>query len=238
MSDGTVWREICATLKTDIREGRYPPGGKLPTEANLAARFGVNRHTVRRALAEMHGEGLTHARRGAGVFVTGHSTAYPIGRRVRFHASIEAAGQVPSKEITRLETIPAGDPEAEMLDLRVGDIVHIWEGIALADGVPLAFFRSWFPARRLPNLKETLRETRSVTAALSSDGITDYVRRTTEVAAERAGALQARHLNLPATAPVLCTVSLNVDSGGRPVEFGRTWFAGDRVRLVVGDDET
>jgi GntR family phosphonate transport system transcriptional regulator len=30
---------------------------------------------------------------------------------------------------------------------------------------------------------------------------------------------------------------VNVDSGGQPVEFGKTWFAGDRVTLVVAAED-
>ena len=64
-----VWKSIAATLEGDIASGHYAPGDKLPTEAALAARFGVNRHTVRRALADLGGRGILRSRRGAGVFV-------------------------------------------------------------------------------------------------------------------------------------------------------------------------
>ena len=40
-------------------------------------------------------------------------------------------------------------------------------------------------------------------------------------------------LHLPEGAPVLRTTSVNIDAGGRPVEFGTTWFAGERVTLTV-----
>ncbi len=36
--------------------------------------------------------------------------------------------------------------------------------------------------------------------------------------------------------PVLKSVSVNVDAAGRPVEFGRTWFAGDKVVLSFAGD--
>jgi DNA-binding GntR family transcriptional regulator len=58
-------------LAADIAAGRHAPGERLPSEAQLAQRFGVNRHTVRRALAALAEDGLVQARRGAGVFVTG-----------------------------------------------------------------------------------------------------------------------------------------------------------------------
>jgi DNA-binding GntR family transcriptional regulator len=33
--------------------------------------------------------------------------------------------------------------------------------------------------------------------------------------------------------PMLVVSRQNFDSGGTPVEFGRTWFRGDRVTLVT-----
>ena len=53
MPKATIWTEIRNDLETDIRLGRFAAGTKLPTEAELAARFGVNRHTVRRAIASL-----------------------------------------------------------------------------------------------------------------------------------------------------------------------------------------
>ncbi len=233
MTDGTVWQQIRNALRADIDQGRYPPGGKLPTEADLSRRFGVNRHTIRRALAELHAAGLTRSQRGSGVFVAARPMSYPLGPRVRFHASMEAAGQVPAKEILRLETIPPSGREAEMLSLKPGEQVHVWEGIAHANDVPLAYFNSWFPAGLLPGLAAGLIRTHSVTAALAQEGIEDYTRRSTELTAEPAGPLHARHLGVAERAPLLCTVSVNVDGQGRPVEFGQTWFAGDRVRMTL-----
>lgn len=233
MTRTAIWREIEAALRAEIEEGRYSAGDKLPTEAALATRFGVNRHTVRRALASMSAEGLTHARRGAGVFVAARPARYPLGRRVRFHQNLEAAGYAASKEILRLETVASARREAEALGLATGDPVHVWEGIALADGAPVSVFRSWFPAARLPGLKEGLRATLSVTAALEREGVADYTRKSTELTAKRASPMQARHLRIPEGAPLLRAVSVNADPDGRPVEYGRTWFAGDRVMLTV-----
>ncbi len=65
-----IWTSIAEALTADIGAGRYGPGDKLPTEAELSVRFGVNRHTVRRALAALADDGLVHSRRGSGVFGT------------------------------------------------------------------------------------------------------------------------------------------------------------------------
>ncbi|MDF1855545.1 phosphonate metabolism transcriptional regulator PhnF [Pseudooceanicola sp.] len=231
-----LWKSIAEALTADIAGGRYGPGDKLPTEAELAARFGVNRHTVRRGLADLADHGLIHARRGAGVFVTQAPTDYPIGRRVRFHQNLRAAGRLPAREILTAETRGAAPREAEALHLPAGARVHVSEGRSLADGQPIALYRSVFPAARFPDLLTRLAETGSVTRMLAHFGITDYIRASTRLTAKRATATQANGLRLREGDPILRTVGINVDPEGRPIEYGHTWFAGDRVTLTLGAD--
>lgn len=237
MTRTPIWSAIADTLRREIAARQYGVGDKLPTEAALSARFGVNRHTVRHALRALAEDGLVHARRGAGVFVTAAQTDYPLGRRVRFHQNLAAAGQVPAKDILLLATRAGAARETEALTLPTGAMVHVCEGISRADDHPIALFRAVFPADRFPGLLEDLRQTRSVTAALARNGVADYTRASTRLTATLATATQALHLRIGEGAPVLRAVAINIDEQGQPVEYGRTWFAGDRVTLTVADDQ-
>lgn len=237
MGRTAIWTSIRDALSAEIAQGHYAPGDKLPTEAALAARFGVNRHTVRRALSALGEAGLTHARRGAGVFVAARPADYPIGRRVRFHRNLTEAGRSPERRLSRRETRAADKREAEALALEKGAQVHVIEGISLADGAPLALFRSVFPAARFPGLLDRLARFASVTEALREEGVSDYTRAETRITAKTATATQALHLHLSEGAPILRTVAVNVDADGVPVEFGHTWFAGDRITLTVAPED-
>jgi len=230
-----LWRSIHDSLIADIAAGRYAPGDKLPTEAALAARFGVNRHTVRRALAALAEAGTIRSRRGAGAFVTHRPTEYPLGRRVRFHQNLRAAGHLPAKDILAIATRTADADEAAALALAPGAQIHVCDGLSRVDGVPVALFHSAFPAARFADLPGSLRRLRSVTAALREAGVPDYTRASTRVTATLAEATEALHLDLAHGAPLLCTVSVDVDPSGRPVEYGHTWFAGDRMALILTD---
>ncbi|OZA84559.1 MAG: adenylosuccinate lyase, partial [Azorhizobium sp. 39-67-5] len=48
-----LWRCIADDYEQTILVGKYENGAKLPPESEIAARYGVNRHTVRRAMAEL-----------------------------------------------------------------------------------------------------------------------------------------------------------------------------------------
>ena len=60
---------LARVMTQEIEAGRYPVGGKIPTEAALQRRFDVSRHTVREALRELKGRGLLTARAGIGTVV-------------------------------------------------------------------------------------------------------------------------------------------------------------------------
>jgi GntR family phosphonate transport system transcriptional regulator len=237
MSRTAIWASIAEELAAEIASGQRIAGEKLPSEAGLSARFGVNRHTVRRALADLSERGLVHARRGAGVFVQGQPVDYPLGRRTRLSTNLAALGREAGRVLLSLETRRASEAEAGALQIKAMAEVHVLEGISTSDGMPIALFRSVFPAARFPGLPETLRETSSVTTALMRHGVPDYTRAETRLSAEKAGAAMALHLRLREGDPILRTSSVNIDLAGTPVEFGMTWFAGDRVVLTVRPED-
>ena len=89
---------------------------------------------------------------------------------------------------------------------------------------------------RLPNILTALSDTQSVTKALQLCGVSDYVRISTRLTARAATPTQALHLRLQEGAPVLHSVGVNADVNDIPVEYGRTFFAGERVTLTLDRD--
>lgn len=228
-----IWQGIADTLRGDISEGRYTIGDKLPTEAALAERFGVNRHTVRHAVSKLVAESLLRTRRGSGVFVAATPTDYPIGRRVRFNENLLAAGHRPEKRALHIARRAATKGEATALNISNGADICAYHGLSLSDGHPMAIFESLFPLDRLPGIASAFETTTSVTEALRQVGVPDYARATTRLTATAATATQALHLQVAEGDPLLKSTSVNVAEGVGPVEYGRTFFAGDRVTLTL-----
>ncbi len=228
-----IWKSIADTLSSAIAEGQYEAGDKLPTEAVLAARFGVNRHTVRHALAKMTEDGLVHARRGAGVFVLAKPLEYPLSERTRFHQNLLAAGRIPEKQMLSVETRTAVEDDAFRLNIDPGDAIAVSHTLSFADGSPVALAESRFPEVRWPGLAEALLRHASITRALSEVGVADYTRVSTRLIATTANATQALQLRLNEGAPLLLAESINADLDQMPVEYGQTWFASDRITLTL-----
>ncbi len=233
MTDQTLWQTISSTLSKEIKSGHFLPGMKLPTEADLARRFGVNRHTVRRALLTLKQGGMIASQRGAGVYVLHSKTDYKIGERVRFHQNLLDSGRSPSREWLTISTRNPDMSEMRALKLSKGDEVHIYEGKSLADNVPIALFKSVFPAKRFPDLPEKLMANQSVTISLKASGVADYKRLSTQISAVLPSPTQRGQLKLNQDIPLLKTLSINVDLLGNRIEFGTTWFASDRVSLTL-----
>ncbi|TVP95151.1 MAG: phosphonate metabolism transcriptional regulator PhnF [Roseinatronobacter sp.] len=232
-----LWQSIHDSLRLEIMQGAWRVGARLPTEAELAQRFDVNRHTVRRALQALAEAGLVQARRGAGVFVRPAPVPYKIGQRTRFRQNLLSAGRTPSRKLLHLAVQSASDVEARALGLRAGAPVHVLEAVSLADDLPISLARACFCATRFPELGAALRDLGSVTAALAQMGVHDYTRRSTKLTGHNADPVQARHLRIAAGDALILTESVNIDALGTPIEFGRTYFVGARVELVLDGAE-
>src|SRR6059058_5288391 len=64
------YRQILEKVQDDIASGRYKPGKRLPSEAELVKRFGACRMTVFRAMHELQSLGFVTRRVGSGTFVS------------------------------------------------------------------------------------------------------------------------------------------------------------------------
>jgi GntR family transcriptional repressor for pyruvate dehydrogenase complex len=65
----TMPDQIFKKLKTSIMGREYKPGERLPSEAELAKAFGVNRITVRMAIQRLNSLGILETRIGDGTYV-------------------------------------------------------------------------------------------------------------------------------------------------------------------------
>jgi DNA-binding FadR family transcriptional regulator len=65
----TLVVRLSDTLRRAIVAGQFPPGSKLPSEAQLTEAHGVSRTVVREAIAALRADRLVEAQQGAGVFV-------------------------------------------------------------------------------------------------------------------------------------------------------------------------
>ena len=229
-----MWHQIELALARDIQAGTLAPGARLPAEADIAAQFGVHRHTARRALATLAEKGAVRIRRGLGTFVEDALITYPISDRTRFTANLQQQNRLASHDLLEALDQPAPSFVAEALEVAPDTSVTKLLTLGRADGAPISVGTNYFPAARFPGLVAAYRELRSITAVLERFGLSDYLRRSTRIVAALPTEREASLLRQPRRDPILSVDSVDVDPAGRPISFSRVRFAGERVQLVVG----
>ena len=232
-----VWRQIADAIRAELAGPLVDPDGKLPPESVLAARFGVNRHTVRAAIRALAQEGAVRSERGRGTFVTRRARlTYPIGPRTRFSAGLE--GQATDRGVALLSSTPEAATKtlSEALDLEIGAPLIRLETVGFADGMPISRATAWFDGRRFAQIGTGVEHTGSVTRALAMSGVDDYVRQTTTIEARHGNADELDHLRLSPGAIVLVACSLNVDLDGRPVQYAiSSWLKPFSISSLGGE---
>ena len=227
-----LWRQIANALRQEIASGDRPPGTQLPTEAELSARFEVNRHTVRRAIEELSRGGLVRVEQGRGSFVAEDVIDYTVSSRTRFSEWIRRHNKEPSGRVVQLREMAADATIAAALNIRPGGKVVLLERLGLADDRPVSLTSHYFPAARLRGILEALRNTAGITEALKSVGVSDYLRQSSRLTARMPSAEEADLLRMPRSRPLLVSENLNVDRTGQVVEFGIGRYPTPRVQIV------
>jgi GntR family transcriptional regulator, phosphonate transport system regulatory protein len=228
-----VWRQIEQILAGEIAAQGFGEDGRLPSESELAKRFGVNRHTIRRSMLGLAAQGLVSVEQGRGTFVQPGAIDYSIGRRTRFTENLRAIHAEVSHAVLGAAKVKAEPVVARALGLRAGTLVYMIDTMHAADGVPLSCARNWFPAARFPELPEMLERVDGTTAALAEYGVSDYTRKSSRIGTALPDAETARRLSINRQQPTLVVENVDIDMEGTPIKYGITHFAGDRVQLLI-----
>ena len=232
-----LWQQIADQLIDEIVRGDIEPGTRLMSEAGLARRFGVNRHTLRRATRHLADQGFVRIRAGAGIFVRKLVLDYALHRTTRLSQNLADNGEVAERELLDSQIEPAGS-FANALGVSTQTPVRVLTLRSLIRKRPIALSRQAFPLPRFEELPETFVALRSISRALAQLGVRDYHRLRSVVTTRMPDSEEADWLSRPVSAPVLLVQFTNVDGDGRAVEAGQTVFAADSVQLVVDHSGT
>ena len=145
-----LYEQVADALRTEIREGRYLPGSKLPSERELSERFEVSKVTARQAIVQLRAEGLITSRAGAGVFVAEPGPPRRLSddtlRGEAFYRAVERLGLSPDVD-TSIRREPATEEVAEALDVDQGAEVLVHTRLVRVEGRPPLFLAAnYFPA--------------------------------------------------------------------------------------------
>lgn len=210
--------------------GDLPPGSLMPTERELAGRFGTSRTTVRQAIAELIVDGRLAHTQGSGTFV-----AQPKLMAVRplssFSQDLQSEGWRPGSVVIDTSIVEASAEAAERLQVNPGDPVQRIERIRTVDDEPIAHEVALLP-NPLPDFAAQLAEHGSLYRTLhDAYGIAVD---TAEDAVETvlADPMTADLLGVETGLPLLLINRTAWDAECRTVEWSIGRFRGDRFRFI------
>ena len=90
-------RQVFTTLKRQIETGRWKPGDRLPSEAELVRTFDASRITVGRAVRDLQSAGLVDRRAGSGTYVASAGSSHPLSFGLRTKSWQPASNGEPAR---------------------------------------------------------------------------------------------------------------------------------------------
>jgi GntR family transcriptional regulator len=220
-----LYRQIRDRLVSGLQTGEWKPGEAIPSEVELAGRFGVSQGTVRKAIDALAAEHLLVRRQGRGTFVASHQEQRAQFRFLRLRPD-EGKPVQPSSRFLECRRLRAPMEIARALELRAGETVVMIRRLLDFGGVPTVLDEIWLPGAPFRGLTaERLNAyTGPLYGLLETEFGTRMIRATERVRAVSAGATEAGGLGVPAGEPLLLVERVSYTYGDRPVEVRRGWY--------------
>jgi GntR family transcriptional regulator len=224
---GEQLREIMAELI-----GSLEPGSALPSERELAERYGVARMTVRTELDRLVTEGFAYRMQGRGTFVAEPRVTQAMTLS-SFSEDMRVRGLEPGSQILARDVVLATGPVAGRLELAEGTPVVRVHRVRTADAEPLAVEEAFLPADRFAGLEQADLEHGSLFALLENRWKVSLAAADQRVVAVTIGPADAALLGVSAGDPGLLFHTTVRDVEDRPVCFAWSLFRGDRYEVRV-----
>lgn len=230
--DIPVYIQISNSLTAEIQQN-YKPGDRMPSENELAKRFKVNRHTLRRAIEVLVTKGMVGKLQGKGIIVQQKVINYPIHRETRFTETLENSGRQAESIVLRKMGIAAHGEVATSLNVEEGEPVILVETLRKMDGAPFSVTSHYFPFHKA---YDVLRKYAggSLHSFFSQHYGIRLKRTLSLISAILPDQSDMKTLEISGNSPVLQVKSVNMDLHSQePVEFVVSRFKGISTQLSV-----
>jgi GntR family transcriptional regulator len=231
-----VYYQIKETIKNQIINREFKSGAKIPSENELAGRFGVNRLTVRQATSQLVQEGFLISKRGEGTFVTGDQDFIN-------SLTFESTGFMDAYfyQISKSRLVTAGStrislPELilEKLEQKRGNSEAIQiKRVQYLEGKPYAYHINYFPIEIGTRVLEADLDKRVILQIIEQDLGIRFTEAFQTIQASFADQEVSEQLRIPSGSPVLTVESTMYTKRRSPVYLVQSSYRGDLYRYIV-----
>lgn len=224
--------QVKAHLKERIVGGEFD-GGRIPPETELAAELGVSRTTVRDALGRLEHEGAIIRRQGSGTYVN------PPGLQIKsrleeiwsYEQVLQDHGYTPSVEVLSADRRPAGDADAEALEVAPGTPLLVMEKLFREDDVPVVLTRNQISAAMIDEPVTAVEARAPIFDFLETHAGRSLAYYVSEIVPTVLDKHHAELLGAAAGVPAIRFDEVGYDSEGGPLVRAVSHFRDDLVRF-------
>lgn len=210
-----------------LESGEWGPGDAIPSESELAARFGVSQGTVRKAIDEMAAENLLVRRQGKGTFVATHNDPRSFFRFL--HLAPNEGELQPAHDSIPLECWQdsATADVARTLGLAQGAPIVVLRRLLKFGAEPVVFDEIYLPGELFQGLTlDVLKESdKSLYSLFESRYGVRMIRADECLRAISADRFSAELLNVAEGSPLLLVERVTFTYGNKPVEWRRGFYS-------------
>jgi GntR family transcriptional regulator len=217
----SIMEDLIATLK---------PGDPLPSERELAERYGVARMTVRAEITRLAAEGMVARVQGRGTFVAEARVAQA-ATLSSFTEDMRARGLTAGSQVLGQGTEPADELVAARLGLEPGALVVRVRRVRTADGEPMALEEAFLAAERFGALAEEDLDGRSLFTVLEERFGARFPSADQQVVAVEIVGEDANLLRVAPGRAGLKFHTILLDADERPLAYAWSLFRGDRYEI-------
>ncbi len=228
-----LYVQIAEGFLDRIESGELAPGDRLPPERELSELLSVNRMTVRRALRMLEGQGLLIRRQGAGTYVAKPKIERQASQLFPFTRGMEQRGYKPGIQLITFERRPAETSIAQKLDIPVAAPVFRAYRLRTLNQEAVMLEDFTVPANIFTNFDHHDLSSRSLYEIFSTEYQLSISQAHQSLEPVIASEYEARLLNIDTGAPMMLERRLAFDEQGRPVEYSKDLYRGDRFRFIT-----
>ena len=228
-SASPLYRQLIQRIRADIASGVYAVHSRIPSEAELGETYQVSRVTVRKALAELTGEGLLRRMQGKGTYVCAPRLKTNLREVTSFHEACMMMGCTPGTKVISTQVIPAEEELKEKLGVTDDEAIEIVR-LRLADGQPVMLETNRFPVKYGFLLTEERAD--SLYQQLGRQGI-EAASGVHEISLCYATAQQAKLLGVEVGAALLMLDQVIYDQFDAPLHTSHQVIRGDRFTFRI-----
>jgi len=141
-----LYLQIKGLLEKSLEAREWRPGEAIPSEIELASRFGVAQGTVRKAIEALAADNLVVRRQGKGTYVATHTEEHTPQFRFLHIRRNDGEAEYPASRLLDVRRAKASVEVARLLELRPGDAVILLRRVLEYAATPTIFDEITLPA--------------------------------------------------------------------------------------------